>query len=231
MKKTYSAFLFLLLFSFVSYSQTTETIKIAKPQPAKEDKIIPQKRYMGIGLTAGSNYTFKGINQYGYFAEIHFPCHHLLFWGLGYAHENEYYRLSPYNTETLKPEQAYSKSENKSDYAKLDLGITYNMAIGARSNFYFLLCLEPQYLLQTKNQYGQLHYSDFNKFNLAGCVSIGIPLLQHRSSLHLRYSKDFIDNLKDKNIYNETGAIVGKQKSKTNLLSLSLTIGLAIPRK
>lgn len=233
MKKAYSAFLFLLLFSFVANSQTG-TIKIAKPPAAKKDTIIPpKKKYIGIGIDAGSNYTFKGIHQYGYYADIRFPTHHFLFWGLGYAHEIEYYSLSAYNKETLKPELAYTKSVNQSDYAKLDLGISYNMAVGARSNFYFMLCLEPQYLLQTKNQYGRLNYSDFNKFNLAGSVSIGvpIPLVHRRCSVHIRYSKDFIDNLKDKNLYNETGVAIGKQKSKTNLLSLSLSMNLAVRRK
>ncbi|CAN5332706.1 hypothetical protein BH10BAC1_BH10BAC1_17930 [soil metagenome] len=232
MKKAYSTILFLLLISISQVAQTG-TIKIAKPAApptAKKDTIIPKKKYIAIGFEAGSNYTFKSINQFGYYAELHLPTHHPLFFGIGYDHENEYYRLSPYSTETLKPALAYSKSENKSNYVKLQLGVSSHLSIGNSSHCYFLLALEPQYLLQTKNQHDRLTASNFNKFNLAGLISIGIPI-KNRFSLNIRYSKDFIDNLKDKSIYNETGTVVGKQKSKTNLLSISLSANLVIPRK
>lgn len=224
MKKAYSAFLFLFLFSFVSYSQTG-TIKIAKPPAAKKDTVIPPKKSPSIiTITAGGNYTFKGINKIGYDAEVLFI--HSFYLGVKYSHEMEYYQLSPYNTETLLPETAYSKSENQFDYIKLPFGTATHMTYGNMKKklgmSYFSLGLVPEYLLKVKNQYNRLNINNFNRFNLAGNITIGFPFLKHYS-VNFSYSKDFFNNLKDKNIYDETGAVVGKQKSKTNLISLSIS--------
>lgn len=230
MQKAYSAILVLLLITNCLFSQTG-TIKIAKPQAAKRDTVIAPKRQRSVGISISSNYTFKGINQLGYDAEVLLPLAHGTFWGIKYSHENQYYNLSPYRTETLMPDLLSGKSENKSDYIKMPIGIWYNMSAGNMrrqlASFHLIIGLEGQYLFYTKNQYDRLKYADFKKYNLAGFVGIGIPF-RNRVSINIRYTKDFFDNLKDKNIYNETGAIVGKQKSKTDLLSVSL--GFAISR-
>lgn len=225
MQKTYSAILVLLLITNCLFSQTG-TIKIAKPPAAKKDTVIPAKRYTALGINVGSNYSFKGINQLGYDAEVVLPLGHGLFWGVKYSHENEYYNLSPYNPEVVLQEQISGKSENKSDYIKVPVGVSYNMSMGRKTSFHFMAGLEGQYLFNIKNQYDRLKYGDFKKYNLAGFVGIGIPL-RERFSVNFRYTKDFFDNLKDKNIYNNTGEIVGKQKSKTNLLSLSISFTIS----
>ena len=98
----------------------------------------------------------------------------------------------------------------------------YNIAIGARGRVYFTWGVTPEYLIKTKNQYGRLNYADFNQFNLSGYVALGTPLPKFNVKVYLSYSKDFFNNLKDNNVYNEQGIATGKQKSKTNLLSLSI---------
>ncbi len=230
-KKAYSAILVLLLIANCLLSQTG-TIKIAKQPVPKKDTIIPAKKNRTIGIYLSSNYSFKGINQLGYDVEVLIPFVHAIYWGIKYTRENEYYNLSPFGTETLMPNLLSGKSENKSDYIKMPLGLSYNMCIGnikrtKRSrNLHFMIGLEGQYLFNTKNQYDRLTYADFKKYNLAGFVGIGIPV-REGFSVNFCYTKDFFDNLKDKNIYNEQGAIVGKQKSKTDLLSLSISFAIS----
>ena len=98
-----------------------------------------------------------------------------------------------------------------------------SIAFGA-SQILLSFGLTPEYLSKTKNQYGRLNYSDFNQFNLSGNVSLGFRI----RIIYLRfgYSKDFFENLKDVNIYNSVGEKIGKQKSKTNLLSLTLVYSI-----
>lgn len=227
-KKAYSAILVLLLATNCLFSQTG-TIKIAKPTVPKKDTVIPVKRYRAIITSVSSNYTFKGINQLGYEAEVlvGFLNNHY-FVGLKYCNENQYYQLSPYNSETLLSETGYSKSENKSDYLKMPIGFSSFLAVGNRGRFYFSMAIVPEYLLKTKNQYDKLSYSDFNQFNLSGYVALGIPIRKLNLSVNISYSRDFFNNLKDKNIYNEQGAIIGKQKSKTNLLALSISYRIRV---
>lgn len=227
-KKAYSAILVLLLVTNCLLSQTG-TIKIAKPPATKKDTVIPQIRYRAIITSVSSNYTFKGINQLGYEAEVQvgFRNNHY-FIGLKYCNENQYYQLSPFNSVTHLSEIGYSKSENKSDYLKMPIGISTFMAGGGiainnKGNIGFSMAIVPEYLLKTKNQYNRLAYSDFNQFNLSGYISLGIPIRKLNLHVNVSYSRDFFDNLKDKNIYNEQGVIVGKQKSKTNLAALSIS--------
>lgn len=228
-KKIYSILFVISLIATTSFSQTG-TIKIAKPKstptppPAQPKVKDPQRRALGIGIA--TNYTFKGINQVGYDAEVLLPFVHQVFTGIRYSHENQYYNLSPFNSETLTQEQSSGKSETKSDYINIPLGVSYRLAVGKMLSCNVLAGIEGQYLFNTKNQYGRLMSGNFNKYNLAGFVSIGIPV-RNRFSINLRYTKDFFDNLKDNKMYNETGAIVGKQKSKTNLLSLSVSCSIA----
>ncbi|HLC82625.1 MAG TPA: hypothetical protein VJI69_02265 [Bacteroidia bacterium] len=222
MNKAYSAILLLLLTNCL-FSQTG-TIKITKPTAIKKDTVIPQKSNRAIITSVSSNYTFKGINKLGYEAEVlvGFYNNHC-FVGLKYCNENQYYQLSPYNSETLSIETGYLKSENKSDYLKMPIGFSGFMTTGNKGKFCLSMAIVPEYLLKTKNQYDRLSYTDFNQFNLAGYVSLGIPIRKLNLSVNLSYSRDFFNNLKDKNIYNEQGAKVGTQKSKTNLVALSIS--------
>lgn len=232
MKRLYFFILFIFISSTLLFSQTG-TIKIVKPLTAKKDTVVtPRKKTITFTTSISSNYTFKGNNKFGYDAEVSFPFHNFLFIGLKYCNENQYYQLSPFNKETSKQEIAYSKSENKSDYLKIP--ITIKTSMGTKrglSDFIFSFGLTTEYLLKTKNQYGRLNYSDFNQFNLAGTISLGFPIFRKNYSINVGYSKDFFENLKDRNIYDQNGAILGKQKSKTNLLSLSLSYYIRYFRK
>lgn len=232
MKRLYFFILFIFISSTLLFSQTG-TIKIVKPVPPKKDTVIAiPKKVITITTTITGNYTFKGNNKFGYDAEVSFPFHNVLFIGLKYCNENQYYQLSPYNKETLKQEIAYPKSENKSDYLKIPITIkTYMGANRGLSDVLFSFGLTTEYLLKTKNQYGRLNYSDFNRFNLAGTISLGIPIFRKNYSINVGYSKDFFENLKDRTIYDQNGAVLGKQKSKTNLLSLSLSYYIRYFRK
>lgn len=231
MKRLYFFILFIFISSTLLFSQTG-TIKIVKPLTPKKDTIVtPRKKTITFTTSISSNYTFKGNNKFGYDAEVSFPYHNVLFVGLKYCNENQYYQLSPFNKETSKQEIAYSKSENKSDYLKIPIVFKYQILTGSRGRFLISLGLSPEYLLKTKNQYGRLNYSDFNQFNLAGTISLGFPIFRKNYSINVGYSKDFFENLKDRNMYDQNGAVLGKQKSKTNLLSLSLSYFIRYFRK
>ncbi len=221
MKKVYSTFL-LLLITAVSYSQTG-TIRVARPMTDTRDTVPKpkQKRNVGYCITAGSNYTFKGIDQFGYEAAVLLPFVHRSYWGIRYSHENQYYNLSSYNSETGLTEPASKRSENKSDYIKIPLGYHYPMCVGNWRIFILNLGVEGEYLFNVKNQYGRLHYQDFRKYNLAGFLEVGFAF--KRCSINIGYTKDLFNNLKNNSIYDETGSAVGKQKSKTDMLSLSLS--------
>ena len=147
---------------------------------------------------------------------------HGVYIGINYSHEIEYYRLSAYNTETQVVQTPYNKSENSSDYIKIPFGLATHMAVGSMSRIYACIGLAPSYLIKTKNEYGMLNDSNFNKFNLEGNVQIGFPI-RKRYAINIAYTKDFFDNLKDKRLYNEMGEAIGTQKSKTNLLTLSVS--------
>lgn len=224
----------ILFFSLISIqlSSQTGTIKIVKPVTPKKDTVLPPSK-RGIVITTGisGNYTFKGNNKFGYEAEVCIPIHNALFIGLKYCSENQYYQLSAFNKETATQEPAYARSENRSDYLKVPIVLMRDIQTGSRRHFLFSFGLVPEYLWKTKNQYGRLNYSEFNQFNLAGTISIGFPIFKNHYSININYSKDFFENLKDRNIYDQYGTTVGKQKSKTNLLSLSLSYFILYRRK
>ncbi len=225
MKKVYSTILFLLVICVCSVAQT-RTIKIAKPAaPPKKDTVLPKKVKPYLwDFRAGSNYTFKGIDKVGYEAQVIFVRGAYI--GINYSHEIESYRVSAYNTEAQALQTPYSNSASSSDYIKIPFGVSTHMAIGnaklSPPVFYLTLGLAPSYLLKTKNESGLLNDSNFNKFNLEGNVQIGFPIRKHYA-INIGYTKDFFDNLKDKLLYNELGEAIGKQKSKTNLLTLSVS--------
>jgi hypothetical protein len=231
MKKHYFIILFLLFISNLLLSQTG-TIKIVKP---KKDTTLVLKRSTVILVTIGSNYTFKGNNKFGFDGGITFPIispgHYFnIYSGLEYSHENQYYALSPYNKITSAQETPHSRSQNTSDRLKIPIGIMYHFVYGSAGYALLSAKVLPEYLLKTKDQYGRLNYSDFNRFNLAAGISIGIHVLRHYA-INIGYSKDLFENLKDRNIYDQYGTAQGKQKSRTNLLSLSLSYHISYSRK
>ncbi len=237
MQKAYSAILVLLLITNCLFSQTG-TIKIAKSPAAKKDPIAAQKNTRAMLFSFSPNFTFKKNKKSGGDIEalVGFYNNHC-FVGLKYCIEMEYYRLSPYNIKTLQPETAYSESQTESSYLKVPIGISTFMLEGAgikmgkEIRLAYALALVPEYLLKTKNQYARLSYSDFNQFNLGGCASIGFHVKNPGLTMSVSYSRDFFENLKDRNIYNETGAVVDKQKSKTNLVAFSISYKIGLHRK
>ncbi len=234
-KKIYSIVFATLLIATTALSQTG-TIKVAKPKPTpkpipQKEPVQPVQHQKAILINAAGNYALKDINKMGYEAEVLLPLwNNLFFWGIKYSHESEYYNLQPYDTETSTSAFAYSKSISESDYLKMPIGfstfmVNHNVQIsgGRRTgNVCLSWGIAPEYLLKTKNQYGRLNYGDFNKFNLSGFAGIGIPIRQS-FAINLNYSRDFFNNLKDNNIYNEIGTVVGKRKTKTNLVSISVS--------
>lgn len=228
-----------LTISTKSFSQKG-TIKIAKPAqevaPAK-DSVTPKKHPIIVG-EEGVNYTFKGINKVGYCAGVTFIPRlrtdyrrSRLFIGIQYSAENQFYKLSAFNAHTKLPETPFDKSENKSEYLKLPIGLRGNFLIAAGA-IPISIGLTPKYLIRNTDQNKRLGGSDFNQFNLAANISLGKTIRFFGKSiktswvLNFTYSKDLFENLKDRKIYDASGAVIGSQKSKTNLLSVSIIHGI-----
>lgn len=231
MKRLYFTLFFTLTFSTILFSQKG-TIKIAKPIPTNTESTkkdtFQKPQILTLIAELGPNYSFKGNNKVGYSAGLTFKPnvynlgYHAIFIGIQYTLENQYYQISAFNFHTSKAEKNYDKSENKSEYLKLPILFNANMNVGAKSDIRFSLGLTPSFLLKNQDQYERLKYQDFNQYNLSGNILLGVELLRN-FYLCLSYSKNFFENLKDINIYNSMGEPIGKQNSKTKLLSLSLT--------
>jgi hypothetical protein len=220
MKRSLSILTCALIFPLLSFSQTG-TIKIAKP--VKKDTVINFKRPPLFTFSAGANYTLKKNTKIGYEATVLFrPYGHAFGIGIEYCQEEQYYELSAYNKDLMLPDNSFPKSQNRSQYLKLPLEFGCTVSIGGTGNFYYALMLKPEYLLKMKNENNRLEYTDFNQFNLAGGFTFGVRVKKHYR-INLTYSKDFFENIKDRNIYNSNGGITGKQKTKTNLLSFSVS--------
>lgn len=209
-----------LLLSNSLFSQQG-TIKIAKPE--KKDSVISKPKYYSLSAGVGTNYTFKKNNKVGY----DFECGIFFspwstkvgyFVGVKYSFENQYFQLSPFDSKTLQVTNGYSKSQNKTEYIKLPLIIRRWLPLGP-SGINFTIGVEPQYCLKNKND--RLLTEDLNPFNLAGNIGIEIPIGKVYL-FNFNYSRDFFENLKDRNIYNTAGEITGKQKTKTNLVSVGI---------
>lgn len=225
MKRFYSILVFVLILPAGLFSQTG-TIRIAKPKPVAKDTVITRKVPLGISVHVSSNYTFKNNKKIGYEGGIAFvngyPGPHAYSIGLSYCVEEQYYQLSSYNRDLLQANIPFSKSQNHSEYLKLNLkmGTALSfMASRAGGSAYFDLGLSPEYLLKTRDEHQRLNYADFRQYNLAGSITLGIPF--KKSNFTVTYSKDFFENLKDQKLYDSYGAVSGKQKSKTRLLSFS----------
>jgi hypothetical protein len=223
MKNRYLILFF--LFSLSSVFSQTGTIKIAKPKPAVKDPVIKSQEIYSFKPYITSNYSFKGNDKIGYEAGIVINRSirkSMTGWwiGLSYCSEKQYYHLSAYD---LKEQQAaipYGSSQNTSAYLKLPMFINENLTTGKGRRLYIAFGITPEYLLKTKDEHQRLGYSDFRQYNLAGTISVGFYIRQ-RLLFETIYLKDFFENLKDRNLYDATGAAYGKQKSKTNLISFS----------
>ncbi|MGZ4055934.1 MAG: hypothetical protein ACXVPU_13140 [Bacteroidia bacterium] len=227
----------LLLIFFISLvtinAQTSGTIKVAKP--VKKDSVItsPSKRIY-LQTFAGANYTFKKNNQIGWNARLTFipnnyhPCNYGI--GIEYSIQYQYFQLSSYNTKTKSADTPYPRSQNKGEYIKIPLDIMYHILYGSRGNTVVFIEATPGYLFKDKDEHNRLNISDFNQFNLSGTFGLGFRL---RGSLgiYLSYSRSFISELKDKNLYDITGQAIGSQRSKTRLLSLSILYGIPLWKK
>ncbi len=235
MNLIYLGFLSLLI-TTVSFSQTG-TIKIARPPAEQKDTLTPLQpltaTVKAIGLSVAGNYSFKDINKVGFEAEASFPVIFQIFYlGLKYSKEFKYYSLQPYNPETTSEANHYSRSINESDYIKMPIAfntflLDKNASIATGASNQREVCLSfgiaPEYLLKTSDQHGRLNYRDFKKFNLSAFAAFGFPIRKTNFSVNLGYSRDFFNNLKDNNIYNTNGAVLGKRSSRSNLTTLSLT--------
>lgn len=227
MKHIFSILIFTFILHITLFSQTG-TIRIAKPKPLpKKDTLIIPKRTFGILAHISGNYTFRANNKIGYEAGIALITRCSASIGLSYCVEEQYYQLSSYNMAEQKPETPFFYSQNHSEYLKLPLEIGSNGLIigGIKSsitrNIYFGLGLCPEYLLKTKDEHERLKYGDFNQFNLAGSITLGITVKKN-CRIGFTYSKDFFENMKDRKLYDVYGSATSKQKTKTKLLSFSV---------
>ncbi|MDF2438579.1 MAG: hypothetical protein K0Q95_2955 [Bacteroidota bacterium] len=222
----------LIIFSSVTtvFSQSG-TIKVAKPKPVpKKDTaaIVNVIQVWSYKPFIASNYSFKDNNKLGYEAGISFnrSVNKSLagaWFGLSYCAEQQFFELSSYDKQKQEKAAPFSQSQNKSEYLKLSMGVgeMLNLLGGRRrGDLYIELGIVPKYLLKTSNEYNRLFYSDFRKYNIAGKVNFGF-FIKRRLLFEMIYSHDFLENLKDRNIYDQTGAYIGKQHSKTKLLSFS----------
>lgn len=215
---------FFLLFVSISSAQTG-TIKIQKPKetpvPAKDSSFAEGRSSI---INVGCNYTFKNNRKIGFEAGFTmYPITGKSHFGIGlqYCVENNYYELSAYNQHTHLADVGYLKSQNKSEYIKIPIEVYELLHYGANGRGAASLGLAPEYLIKNKNEFQRLYTNDFNRFNVAGFVSVSFVLKHFR--IGIKFSKDVFENLKDRNIYDLNGVVTGKQKSRTNLISFSLS--------
>lgn len=225
MKRIYSTFLLLGLLVNLGLAQTG-TITIAKPPQPKKDTIAPPAPISLRVIYLEGNYTFKGNNRPGIDAGFMlFPkriAHNMLGVGLEWDYEQQYYLLSPFNNETMAPDIPYNHSQTKSSYLKLQGVFRYPITINRNGNLWFHTGIAGKYLLKTENEHHRLNYSDFHQYNMNWFFSMDVLFGKGHYAFGVKYSKDFFQNLKDRNIYNELGNAVGKINSKNQLLSVSL---------
>lgn len=230
MKKLFASSLFFMIMS--SLFPQTGTIKIVKAKP-KIDTIIPwPKTRIVIIVHAGTNYTFKKNNKIGYQGGIAFgpgykgvPYPHIYSIGLEYCVEEQNYHLSSWHKDLQAPVHFIANSGTRAEYLQVPFRVGSHLITGRASNLHMAFGLTPEYLLKIKNADQRLSYSDFRQYNLSGSVTLGM-YFKRVYRIELTYAKDFFENLKDKNIYDSSGTITGKQKSKTNLVSLTISYGI-----
>jgi hypothetical protein len=227
MKRHYSL-LFLLFLCMIATAQKG-TIKIKKP--AEPEKELPQletpapPRMQYCFIDAGANYTFKQNNKIGSYASLSYGgggrscCGFSI--GLGYSQENVLYGLSGYNSGTHVAEEAIARSHTESVFATLPIGV-HGAFLNGRTVTGFVLGIEPKYLLSVKNEHDRLGVSDMNRLNMAWKAKLIIPLGK-RFDLGLAYSRDFFQNLKNRRIDSSLGTFMGFQRSKTGMVSISLS--------
>lgn len=229
--KQYS-FISILLFIFpVLLFGQSGTIKIAKPKAEKEAIPPPPKRGTVIRLEAGTNYAFKKNDKVGYGASVlvlpRIDRFYVPEFGIAYSHEKQYFSLSGYDLETNTAQKAIARSQTTLDYIKLPIFLTYgHFATGSRVSGHVAVGVIPKYLLKATNEHGRILKKDLNEFNLAWCFKTIFPLGK-QIGLQIRYSKDLFENIKNRDIYTDTGVWINKQRSKTGLIEVSLTCSLS----
>lgn len=233
MKHLFTLFLFVCLLHNTALSQTG-TIKIAKP--SKKDTVVKKQTRLLILPFGGANFTFKQNDMLGWSAGMIFSrnkyqsAYHYGGIGIQYSEQYQYFKLSPYNTKTQETDIAYYRSQNRSEYIKLMAAYRTNIIVGRNSSFSIDFELTPSYLIKNKNEHGRLDANDFNRFNLAGTVGLGMKFFWN-TRLYVFYSKSFFNELKDQNLYDATGVKTGSQKTKTDLLTLSLRYSIQMIKK
>jgi hypothetical protein len=240
MKKLIS---YILVMVHITLLSQTGTIKIQKAKPqTKEPPVIVQPKRSNTAHCAsyfGMNYTLKNNSKIGYEGGIVMRINRKdLQWGtmrktgslkrifklgLEYSveHQNHFLKRSGENSEGFISQKANVHSQ----YLKIPMELGYyNSGVKTRC-LYFGMGIKTEYLLKARTENEKLNNSGFNRLNLASTITAGYTLNSYLR-LCLTYSKDFFENLKDRNIYDSNGAVTGKQRSKTNLLNLTLSYGI-----
>lgn len=120
------------------------------------------------------------------------------------------------------PVNGYARSETTLIYYKLSVMLVNNLKIG-KAIYPFDFGLVAAVPHSVKNEHDRLRKADLRSFNIAARVSLGRIIYNGAIAIQLTYSGDLLNNLEDSNIYNTSGDVIGKQKSKVHLLSLQLT--------
>jgi hypothetical protein len=237
MKQSFTLLLFVCFTFQIAMAQSTGTIKIAKPKADPTVSPKPTPKILTIVPFVGANYALKQNKKFGWDGGlIFFPSFNKLQtnseFGIGieYSLQYQYYQLSSFNTKTSLAEIPFSKSENRQEYIKIPIQAMSPIHMGSHSIVLFVLEATPTYLLKNKNEFNRLTISDFNQFNIAATFGLGFSSIAH-TKLYFSYSKIILNELKDKNLYDNSGLITGSQKSKTSLVSLSILYSVEMTKK
>jgi len=214
------AFIF-LIFSFLVvgvFAQNKGTIKVAKP--VVKDSVVKYKVYSYF-FSGGINYTYLKNNSVGYNCQIGYFLSPNYFHRLSISviYSKEYRYFNYFNFNNGKP--FIEKSQTALEYLKLPLHYSNSIVLGNRSGFLLNIGMGCKYLLAAKNP-AIYSYRNFNQFN--GYYSLEMAFrLFHRKNLLLNfsYNRDIFENLKDSKLYDENHNVIGKQKSRTTLTSIS----------
>lgn len=220
------ALLFFSIFisSFCVLAQNTGTIKIVKP--VKKDTIASVKSYR-LFVLGGINYTYLKNTKSGYCFRVgyfyNYKSPHPPLISLQYSNEYRYFNRFNFNY----GQSFISKSQTSLEYIKLSLHYFGIITIGSRSSLNLGFGLGCKYLINSKNEDGYFFPQNFQKYNGFFSFEMNIPIVKRRLFLNFSYNRDVFENLKDNKLYDINNNVIGKQKSKITVTSISLAFNFS----
>lgn len=215
-----------LLFSFlfITFScllaQNTGTIKIAKP--ILKDTVVKKIKDARLYVSLGANYTFLKNNKIGYEFGVGYRItpHHLNGYDLSIIYSKEFRYFNKFNSDNNS--FFIEKSQTTLEYIKIPLRMSHSISLGQSSNFRLAFGVGGKYLFQVKNENNYFSLTKYNRYNGFFFFDIKIPIIRNIYNISISYSRDFFENLKDVSLYDNNNNVIGKQKTKTNLLSIAI---------